>query len=248
MNPGDPTRRSLDPAVAPTALERFTCSLEASEPDFRESLDLEALQQTAGTDRSEAEAILLRRAAEEDDWRVPPAIASIGLHRAIPVMEERLPQARGRMRLALARSLVSLGALRRMDETVAAMLEDGDREEGISALAASEGLSSPEVLAALARACTHHPSPEVRVNAGAHLFCACGETRDPLAWEFRPLYLQLGDPDEARRQEAFQTVCNTLRLPQDLLVQQGGIPDRNSKQPDHRETEKGSEDEKPESC
>lgn len=198
------------------ALQRFIHSVDAPDLDFCETLDLSALSETEGPDRVAAEDLLLRRAAEEDDWRVPPAIAAIGLERAVPTLRRRLPEARGRMRLALARALVELGALEGIDEIVAEMLDGGDRDEGISALAASMGLPSRVILAALARAALHHPSPEVRVNAGADLFYVSGKTKDPLAWKFRPIYLLVAEPEEDKRCDTFGKICDLVQLPADL--------------------------------
>ena len=111
------------------------------------------------------------------------------------------------MRLALARALVDLGALDRIDDAVVEMLDGRDRDEGISALAASTELSSRDVVAALSRACVHHPSPEVRVGAGAKLLYVTGITKDPLVWDLRPIYLPLGDEDEAVRRDSFRSIC-----------------------------------------
>lgn len=189
------------------AYKRFVYSIDAPELDFRESLDLDALAETEGPDREAAEDLLMERVSKEDDWRVPPAIASIRLKRAALPMQQRLPEAKGRMKLALARALVELGALERIDDTVVEMLDGGDRDEGISALAASSGLSSQELVAALSRASVHHASPEVRVNAGAKLLYVTKATKDPLVWKFRPLYLLLNAEDEKVRREVFEKIC-----------------------------------------
>ena len=207
-----------------SAFERFVLSIDSPEVDFRESLDLDALARTEGPDREAAESILIARVSEEDDWRVPPAIASIQLKRAVPPMQRRLPGAKGRMLLALARALVELGALDRIDDTVVEMLDGGDRDEGISALAASSELSSPELVAALSRACVHHPSPEVRVNSGAELLYVTGATRDPLAWKLRPLYLLLADEDEGKRREAFREICKRTRTSPALETRGARVP------------------------
>lgn len=109
-------------------------------------------------------------------------------------------------------------ALDRIDGTVVEMLDGGDPDEGISALAASGGLSSPELVAALSRACVHHPSPEVRVNAGARLLHVTGATGDPLAWDLRPLYLPLASEVEDERREAFAVLHSRARGSCDPLV------------------------------
>lgn len=195
---------------------RFLASVEGVDLKYREELDTAALLALRDEERRAAEDLLVQRVKEEDDWRVPPVIASIRLKRAVRPMKERLPQARGRMRLALARALVELGALDRIDETVVAMLEEGDPEEGISALAAADDLRSRAIIRALARACVHHKSPEVRINAGAALLYMAKLTDDPLVWKLRPVYLPLGDEDEQVRREAFEDICALTELPPEI--------------------------------
>jgi hypothetical protein len=159
---------------------------------------------------------LIERVKAEDDWRVPPALAAINLKRSVLPMQERLPEAKGRMRLALARALIALGALDRLDETVIQMLASGDRDEGISALAAATPLTSKELVKALAHASVHHPSPEVRINSGAKLLYVTKVSKDPLVWRFRPLYMHLGDEDEKVRREAFERIAEFAGLPPEI--------------------------------
>jgi hypothetical protein len=203
---------------APASAEygRFLASVEGVDQNHRESLDMEALLALKGDERRAAEELLVERVKEEDDWRVPPAIATLRLKRAARPMKQRLPQTRGRMRLALARALVELGELESIDDTVVAMLEEGDPEEGISALAAADDLRSREIIRALARASLHHASPEVRINAGAALIYMARLTDDPLVWKFRPLYLQLGEEDEEVRRDAFLEICKLTELPPEM--------------------------------
>src|SRR3569832_1291524 len=113
---------------------RFLASVNGGDPDSRESLDLDALLALEGDEKKSAEDLLVARVKEEDDWRVPPAIAALKLKRAVRPMKERLVEAKGRFRLALARALVDMGALDRLDDTVIAMLDEGDPDEGLSAM------------------------------------------------------------------------------------------------------------------
>jgi hypothetical protein len=196
--------------------DRFKASIEGTDPKYREELDMDALSALKDDELRAAEELLIERVKTEADWRVPPALATLNVKRAVRPMKERLPKAKGRMRLALARALVALGALPRLDETVIAMLEGGDPDEGISALAAADDLSSPELTKALGHASVHHPGPEVRVNAGAALIQQARLTSDPLAWKFRPLYLVLGEEEMALRLEAFAHICELTKLPMEI--------------------------------
>ena len=195
---------------------RFKASIEGTDPKYREELDMDALMALKDDERRAAEELLIERVKTESDWRVPPALAALNVKRSIRPMKERLPKTRGRMRLAVARALVDLGALPRLDETVIEMLEGGDPDEGISALAAADNLSSPELTKALGRASVHHPGPEVRINAGAALLQKAKLTSDPLVWKFRPIYLVLGEEDMALRLEAFSHICDLTQLPMEI--------------------------------
>lgn len=196
---------------------RFLESVEGVRPEHREELDMGALLALSGDERRAAEEVLIERMNDTDDWRVPPAIAALNLKRAIRPMNDRLPKAKGRMRLALARALVELGALESIEETVIAMLAEGDPDEGISALAALGAIKPTEALVkALSRASVHHPGPEVRINAGAHILQMAKVSGDPLVWEYRPLYLQLGEEDEKVRREAFADIGQLTGLPPDF--------------------------------
>jgi hypothetical protein len=195
------------------AYTRLVTSIEGVSAEFRESIDTEAFLALSGDEKSAAEELLVQRMKDVEDFRIPPVLARIRLKRAVRPMKERLGQTKGRMRIALARALVELDALPRIDETVAAMIAENDADEGLTALAATPGLRSREIVQALARACLHHSSPEVRINAGAALLRMAKLTTDPLVWKFRPLYLALGDADEAVRREAFEAICELTELP-----------------------------------
>ena len=62
----------------------------------------------------------------------------------------------------------------------------------------------------------HHPGSTVRSNAGCALLVLAELDDDPLAWKFRPLYLQLKDDDEKVRREAFAEICKLTQLPETL--------------------------------
>lgn len=192
---------------------RFLNSLAGADPAYRETLDLDALRALGKEERKAAEDLLIERVKESDDWRAPPALAMLRTKRAVRPMKARLGEARGKMKIALARALVELGALERLDDTVIQVLEEEDPDEGIAALAAADDLSSEDLTRALARASVHHPGPEVRINAGAALLSMAKLDDDPLAWKFRPLYLQLGEDDENVRREAFAEICRLTQLP-----------------------------------
>lgn len=198
---------------------RFLNSVAGADVDARETLDLPALLALGKEERRSAEDLLIERVKDEDDWRVPPALAAIRSKRSVRPMKARLGEARGRMKIALARALVDLGALERIDETVVQMLDEEDPDDGITALAAADDLDSEPVVKALARASVHHPGPEVRINAGAALIVLAKLDDDPLAWKFRPLYLQLGEEDEKVRREAFAAICKLTQLPETLADQ-----------------------------
>jgi hypothetical protein len=195
------------------AYTRLVTSIDGESAEFRESIDTEAFLALSGDEKTAAEELLVQRMKDVEDFRIPPVLARIRLKRAVRPMKERLGETKGRMRIALARALVELEALQSIDETVASMIAENDADEGITALAAVSGLRSREIIQALARACLHHSSPEVRINAGAALLRMAKLTNDPLVWKFRPLYLRLGDADEMVRREAFAEICELTELP-----------------------------------
>jgi hypothetical protein len=202
---------------APSAdYKRFLASVHGADPTYREELDMDALLKLEGDEKKAAADLLVERVKEEDDWRVPPALAALNLKRAVRPMKSRLGEAKGRMRLALARALVELGALESIEPTVIEMLDEGDPDEGISALAAADDLESADLARALARASVHHKSPEVRINAGAALLYMAKLDDDPLVWKFRPIYLPLGEEDEAVRRAAWKQICDLTELPPSL--------------------------------
>lgn len=197
--------------------QRFLESIDGRGPNDRERLDIDALLALKGDERKAAEDLLIERVQEEDDWRVPPAIAALRLKRAVRPMKEALPESNGKMKIGLARALVDLGALESIDGTVVEMLEEGDPDEGIVALAAADELEPNEALVrALARASVHHESPDVRINAGAGLIYLSKLTQDPLVWEYRPLYLLLGEEDEQARREAFAKIAELTSIAPEL--------------------------------
>lgn len=194
---------------------RFVESVRGVGPAWSEAVDVEALLRLEKEERREAAELLFAK-LEEDDWRVPPALAEAKIRGGVMPMKARLPKANGRMRVVIARALVELGAMPRADETVAAVLRSGDLDGGLAALSAAEGMRSPEIRDALAWTSLHHPEADVRVNAGAMLFFMAMLTPDPLSWDYRPLYLELGEDDETKRRAAFEEICHIVGMPPEL--------------------------------
>lgn len=200
--------------------ERFLRSISGADPDYRETLDIEALLALKKEERRSAEEVLIERIKETDDWRAPSALSALRTKRAVRPMKARLPESKGRMKIALARALVDLGGLEKLDDTIIEILDEEDPDEGIAALTAVDDIESSEkIVKALARASVHHPGPEVRINAGAALITLAKLDDDPLAWKFRPLYLQLGEEDEKVRREAFAEICKLTQLPPQIADQ-----------------------------
>ncbi|HSN98924.1 MAG TPA: hypothetical protein VLS89_11585 [Candidatus Nanopelagicales bacterium] len=195
--------------------QRFLESVQGVGPEWQESLDVEALLELPKEERREAEKLLIER-IEEDDWRAPPALAAAETRGAVMPMKRRMPKAGGRMKVAMAQALATLEAIPAADPIVAEVLREGEADSGMAAVTAAQEMRSPEIRDALAWASVHHPAPEVRANAGATLFYMAGLVTDPLAWDYRPLWMQLRDEDEAARRRAFEEIANTVGMPPDL--------------------------------
>jgi hypothetical protein len=195
--------------------QRFAESVTGVSPEWRETVDIDALLRLEKDERRAATELLIER-LELDDWRAPPAIAAAEARGAVMPMKRRLPLATGRMKIAIARALADLEAIPRADEIVAEVLREGDPESGLVALSAAQEMRSVPVRDALAWSCLHHPSPEVRANAGATLYYFAGLAGDPLAWNFRPVYLQLAEADPAVRRRAFEEICRDVGMPPEL--------------------------------
>lgn len=183
--------------------------------EWRETVDIEALLRLEKDERRSAVELLIER-LELDDWRAPPALAAAEARGAVMPMKRRLPHASGRMKIAIARALADLEAIPRADEIVAEVLREGDPDSGLAALAAAEEMRSVPIRDALAWSCLHHPSPEVRANAGATLYYFAGLSGDALAWNFRPVYLRLTEADPAVRRRAFEEICRDVGMPPEL--------------------------------
>ncbi|AKT43481.1 hypothetical protein [Chondromyces crocatus] len=196
-------------------LVRFLASVEGLGREWQESVDIETLLGLEKDERREAEKLLIER-LEIDDWRAPPALAAAETRGAVMPMKRRLPEATGRMRVAMAKALASLEAIPQADEIVAEVIREGDMDSGLAALVAAEPMRSPVIRDALAWACLHHPEFEIRCNAGAMLFYMAGLSPDPLSWDYRPIWLQLGADDEASRRKAFEEICAIVGMPPEV--------------------------------
>jgi hypothetical protein len=194
---------------------RFAESVTGVSPEWRESVDVEALLRLPKDEKRAAIELLIER-LPLDDWRAPPALAAADARGAVMPMKRRLPLANGRMKIAIARALTALEVMPSADETVAEVLREGDPDSGLVALSAAEEMRSVPIRDALAWACLHHPSPEVRSNAGAILYYFAGLAEDPLAWNFRPIYLGLAEEDPAARRASFEQICEHVGMPPDL--------------------------------
>ncbi len=196
--------------------QRFARSVAGKDPDWRESVDVESLLALEKEERRAAEEMLIERIAV-DDWRAPPALAAAQCRGAVMPMKRALAgDARGRMKVAIAQALTKLEAIDKADPIVADVLREGDPDSGLAALVAAEEMKSPEIRDALAWASLHHPSRVVRVNAGANLFYMAGLAEDPMAMDYRSLYLDLGEDDPAVRQKAFEQICEIVGMPPEV--------------------------------
>ncbi len=194
---------------------RFVESVKGVSPEWRESVDTGALLLLEKDERREAIDLLIEQ-LELDDWRAPPALAAAEARGGVMPMKRRLPLASGRMKISIARALVALGTIPRTDEITAEVLREGDPDSGLVALSEAEELRSVPVRDALAWACLHHPSPEVRANAGAVLYYFAGLAEDPLAWDLRPIWIQLAEEDPAVRKTAFEEICQHIGMPPEI--------------------------------
>jgi HEAT repeat protein len=185
----------------------FVDSVRGIDPAWRESVDEDSLIALKDAERREAESLLIER-LEGDDWRIPPALSAMKSRRAIPALKQRLSTAQGKMRLAIARALVDLGGMERIDETVAEVLHEGEYTGGLAALTAAEDLAPSEPLVkAVQWASLHHPEPAVRSSAGAMLLYLAGIADEPTAWDHRALYSNLSEQDEKKRELSYKTIC-----------------------------------------
>lgn len=196
--------------------ERFARSVAGKDPDWRESVDVEALLALEKEERRAAEEMLIQRIAV-DDWRVPSALAEAECRGAVMPMKRALAgDANGRMKVAIAMALEKLEAIEKADPIVAEVLREGDPDSGLAALVAAEEMKSPDIRDALAWSCLHHPSRTVRVNAGAQLFYMAGLAEDPMAVDYRSIYMDLGEDDPAVRRKAFEQICDIVGMPPEL--------------------------------
>lgn len=194
---------------------RFAESVKGVAPEWRESVDTEALLRLPKDEQRAAIDLLIER-LPLDDWRAPPALAAVKARGAVMPMKRRLPLASGRMKISIARSLADLEAIPQADEIVAEVLREGDPDSGLVALSAAEEMRSVVIRDALAWACLHHPTPEVRSNAGAILYYFAGLSEDALSWNFRPVWLQLAEESPDVRKVAFEELCRDVGMPPDL--------------------------------
>src|SRR5688572_23848713 len=100
---------------------RFAESVQGGDPEWRDSVDEEALLALQGPERAEAESLLIAQ-LEKDDWRAPPALVLADVKRAIPALRDRLSKAKGKMRLAVAQALVDFGDRPDIDDVIAEVL------------------------------------------------------------------------------------------------------------------------------
>jgi len=196
--------------------ERFVASVEGSSPEWRESVDTEALLALESKEERRAAEELLIKRLPDDDWRAPPALAKAECRGAVMPMKRALDEASPRMKVSIAMALEELEAIPKADPLIAEVLRSGDQDGGLAALVAAEEMSSPEIRDALAWSCVHHPSRIIRVNAGAQLYYMAKLATDPLALDFRDVYIELGEEDEAVRRRAFAEIADSVGMPPEL--------------------------------
>ncbi|UQA56820.1 hypothetical protein [Polyangium aurulentum] len=198
-----------------TEYRRFVESVTGTDPEWRDSVDIDSLVELEGDELRAAEELMIERLAV-DDWRVPSALAAVECRGAVMPMKRALPDASGRMKVQIALALEELEAIEKADPIVAEVLREGDPDSGLAALVAAEEMRSPDIRDALAWASVHHPSRVVRTNAGATLFHMAGLAPDALAQDFRDVWMPLGEDDEATRRKAFEMICQMVGMPPEL--------------------------------
>lgn len=192
--------------------QRFVASVTGPDPEWRGSVDEETLHRLEKPERRAAEELLMER-LPRNDWRAPGALARAECRGAVMPMKRWLPKASPKMKVAIAQALTDLEAIPNPDATVSEVLRGGDLDGGLAALTAAEGRRSLEIRNALAWSAKNHPEPDIRANAGAQLFQMAGLARDPLAWDFRPVWIRLAADDPAERELAFDELSQMTELP-----------------------------------
>src|SRR5690348_15802126 len=102
--------------------QRFARSVAGKDPDWRESVDIEALLALEKDERRAAEEMLIERLPVVD-WRAPPALAAAECRGAVmPMKRAIVGDSIGRMKVALAMALEKLEAIEKADPIVAEVL------------------------------------------------------------------------------------------------------------------------------
>lgn len=189
---------------------RFAKSVEGADLRWREDLDMAAYEALEREERRDADELMMSQ-LEENDTRAPKVLAQVKCRGAVAPMQRALPNASGRMKVAIALAFDEL-EVSKPDDIIAEVIRSGDVGGAKAAMPVARELRSDAVRDALAWACMHHPDPQARRSAGSVLLFASGVSDDPLVFAFRPLYLPLGSDDEATRRKHFEEICNIAQI------------------------------------
>jgi len=186
---------------------RFMRSVIGESMEWREEIAVDSFLRLEGGQRANAEKVLIRQLAAVDDWRIPPALAAGRVEQAIPLMQERLANAEGKLRLTLMTALTQMGVkVDRKRSLTSALKEEG--EDGpiwaLITLKAMDPAEVPEgILEDIEHAALTHPAGNVRCSAAAALLFLTRVSTDA-HFEHRPLILSFHQALETRLQSMLE--------------------------------------------
>jgi hypothetical protein len=194
------------------AWTRFVDSLAAPVGRARvDRLDLDALGQLSADERAQAEALLIDQLARSSDGRVADALTCLPSPRVVAALKQRLPGARGLMRVAVGRALGALEPSAEATQAIVDVLMRGGISERVAAAAALRGSQDAGAEAALLAA-LEDADQRVRLNALAALFAKYG--LEPAGESYRTaagtLPVRVGSPLASIRRAAITELRSWL--------------------------------------
>jgi len=175
-----------------------------------EGYDLAAIAELSAEEKERLTAVLLGRSPR--DWRDIDALGALGTPGAEAAIHEALNDADPSIRQHAQRLAPdNVDEAQREKLLIHALLNTQIYGGLTQALDEAAEFHPPAVVEALLKGCML-PNSEGPVHFAALLYYIHGIAKEPFDWSHRPFFLKFGEPDLAKRKEAFLELCQKIKV------------------------------------
>ncbi len=197
---------------SPTPLQRFEESMKIGFEEWHDGIgyDIAAIRIASQAELDVIEQLLINHSPR--DWRDIEALAEINTKCARETIKEAIKDSNPVVRIAVARFAPDLITDKERSQSLIEAVQNTEIFSGFSnVLDEVERYHPEEVKEALIKGLLNRRG-DVAVLFAAMLFYLFGQAKEPFDWKQRPFFLRFNTEYKKERIEAFQELCQKLKI------------------------------------